>query len=284
MSEKDYFENKKELEKQIKLKDKKISDLEHELIELKEKLYESEHLKTKFLSIINNELKNPVSAVSAISRSALNKTNISRENLDKIFLTIEKETKRFSLQLDNILTASSIEAGENNFYVSFFDAGELMEEVFNFYSDEINEKNLECKKNIQINSFLYGDREKIKLLFKNFIDNCIKFSDKQIHLELKSFSKSLKASFFNDGCEIDNNSQKRLFERFNPLSSGLARIYSGIGLGLCICSSVAEMHKGEISFCSGKNKGTLFEVELPLNNEEEFLEQEKDFDESFIIL
>jgi K+-sensing histidine kinase KdpD len=69
------------------------------------------------------------------------------------------------------------------------------------------------------------------------------------------------------------------------LSSELSRNYSGIGLGLCVCASIVEMHKGEISFCSGENNGTLFEIELPLDNKDDISKQrEKDFDESFIIL
>lgn len=265
-------------------KNNKILKLSSELQELREKLFDSEHLKTKFLSIIRNELKNPVSAISGLSKLVAQKNFDSVDDIKKIMKTIRLEAFKFALQLDNVLTASSYEGGDNNLFLSGFDICELVYEVEKSFEDEIvsRDKNVEIQIDDQVK--IYADREKIKLIIKNFLDNAIKFSENNIKVIVLKRNNSAVISFYNDGYEIEEKNHHKIFERFTPLDSGLSRRFSGVGLGLCVCGAIIESHGGKLDFSSGQGKGTFFEVELPLDGENQEEASHNESGEGFIIL
>jgi signal transduction histidine kinase len=273
-----------EIKKRFDEKNELISKLKNDLQTTKEKLFDSEHIKTKFLSIIRNELKNPVSAISGLSKLVAQKDFNSFEEVKTILHTIQAESLRFSLQLDNILTAASFEGGENYNFLSLFDINELIEEVVDSYSDEIKSRDKKIETDFFKPLKIYADKEKIKLVLKNLFDNCIKFSEENIKIKVFEKNKKVILSFFNDGYEINKKNHNSIFQRFHPLDSGLSRKHCGTGLGLCVCAAIAENHGGKIDFSSGNGKGTVFDVELPLNTDELQNNGEADFEEGFVIL
>jgi len=273
-----------EIKNRLSEKNNKILQLSSDLEEAREKLFDSEHLKTKFLSIIRNELKNPVSAISGLSKLVAQKDFDSAAEIKNVLNTIRLEAIKFALQLDNVLTASSFEGGENNSFLSGFDLCELIYEVKRSFEDEIKSRGRNVETELGEEIKIYADREKLKLVFKNFLDNALKFSEKQIKIIVSKRNRNAVVSFYNDGYEIEEKNHHKIFERFAPLDSGLSRKYSGVGLGLCVSGAIIENHGGKINFSSGKGKGTVFEVELPLAgiNQDEAADIESG--EGFIIL
>ncbi|MCB9481854.1 MAG: HAMP domain-containing histidine kinase [Desulfobacteraceae bacterium] len=273
-----------EIKNRLLEKNNKIAKLSLELEEAREKLFDSEHLKTNFLSIIRNELKNPVSAISGLSKLVVQKDFDSVGEIKNVLSTIRLEAIKFALQLDNVLTASSFEGGENNSFLSGFDLCELVYEVKRSFEDEIKSRGRHVETEFIDEIKIYADREKLKLVFKNFLDNALKFSEKNVKLTVSRRNEHALISFYNDGYEIEEKNHHKIFERFAPLDSGLSRKYSGVGLGLCVCGAIIENHGGKIDFSSGKGNGTLFEIELPIagKNQEEAADIESG--EGFIIL
>ncbi|MGE4519035.1 MAG: sensor histidine kinase [Desulfobacteraceae bacterium] len=272
-----------EFKKKFDEKNILISELKSELEITREKLYDSEHLKTKFLSIIRNELKNPVSAISGLSKLVAQKDFDSVDEIKNILKTIRLEAVRFSLQLDNVLAASSFEGGDNNLFLSVFDLEELINDVKNSYSDETEAREKEIYTEFKESVKIYADREKIKLAFKNIFDNAVKFSEKTVKINVFKKNNNILISFFNDGYEIQEKDHHKVFDRFNPINSGLSRKHCGVGLGLCVCSAVIDAHGGKIDFFSGKGSGTVFQVELPLD-ENQGEGNDDSSDQGFVIL
>jgi signal transduction histidine kinase len=68
------------------------------------------------------------------------------------------------------------------------------------------------------------------------------------------------------GRGIPPEDQPRVFERFFRADKARSRTAGGNGLGLAICKSLVEVHHGRIDFASTENRGTRFEVRLPLAN------------------
>jgi signal transduction histidine kinase len=273
-----------EIKNRFTEKNNQILQLSFELDELRKKLFDSEHLKTKFLSIIRNELKNPVSAISGLSKLVVQKDFDSVEDIKKIMSTIRLEAVKFALQLDNVLIASSYEGGDNNLFLSGFDLCELIYQVKRSFEDEIKSRQKIVETQMDHEIKIYADREKLKLVFKNFLDNALKFSEKNIKIIVLKRKNSAVVSFYNDGYEIEEKNHHRIFERFSPLDSGLSRKYSGVGLGLCVCGAIIESHGGKTDFSSGQGSGTLFEIELPLDDKSQGEADDIESGEGFIIL
>ena len=75
------------------------------------------------------------------------------------------------------------------------------------------------------------------------------------------------------GIGISRDEQKKIFERFHRVSTGLVHDVKGSGLGLSIVAHIAEAHGGRVSVDSDPGRGSTFTIHLPLSADEPGTEQ-----------
>ena len=129
------------------------------------------------------------------------------------------------------------------------------------------------KKNIRINLSIEeaveinADKEKLKSVFLNLIDNAIKYSfaDSSIKINLKkNADKKVNIEVIDNGQGIPPAEIPFVFNRFYRSDEIRAEI-SGSGLGLAIAREIIELHKGDIRVESKPGVATIFTVNLPIN-------------------
>jgi signal transduction histidine kinase len=111
-----------------------------------------------------------------------------------------------------------------------------------------------------------ADREKLKSIFLNLIDNGIKYSpvNGRVTVALEKAQDSVvHVTFKDNGPGVLPEDRPHIFKRFFRSNETRSTV-SGSGLGLAIVQEFVAMHKGKISFASEPGKGTLFIVELPI--------------------
>lgn len=111
-----------------------------------------------------------------------------------------------------------------------------------------------------------GDKELLKSLFYNLIDNAVKASQpgKKIYLRARTdLDGTLSVSVEDQGHGIPEEELKRIFEPFYRVDKARSRAYGGAGLGLALCSEIAEVHRAELSITSKVGKGTTVTVTFP---------------------
>lgn len=110
------------------------------------------------------------------------------------------------------------------------------------------------------------DRELIKSLLYNLIDNAIKASPEDGLVTLlarETEDKRLEVTVSDEGHGIPKEEQKRIFEPFYRVDKARSRKSGGAGLGLALCAEIAKKHRAELLIDSAPGEGTAVTVRFP---------------------
>jgi signal transduction histidine kinase len=109
-----------------------------------------------------------------------------------------------------------------------------------------------------------GDRDRLKQVLVNLIDNAIKYTPEGGEVRVKVTASGQKAQLKvqDTGIGVDPAHHVRIFDRFYRVSTD--RGEAGAGLGLAIVRSICHAHGGTVAINSTAGKGSAFVVELPL--------------------
>jgi len=147
-------------------------------------------------------------------------------------------------------------------YEEEFKLQNILREVANQYKHRAREK--EVKIIVDIDDDLpeiQGDRNRLKQVFINILDNALKFSGmgSKIEVEVRQIQAMILISFKDYGIGIKKEDLPKVKEKFYK---GRSRV-SGSGLGLSICNGIVELHGGRLEIESEYEKGTVVKIYLP---------------------
>ena len=110
------------------------------------------------------------------------------------------------------------------------------------------------------------DPQGISLVLHNLIDNAVRYTKKEGHVQIKLFKKgkNIRCEVKDDGVGIPKEDQKKIFQKFFRSQNVMKYQTEGTGLGLFIAKAIIKGSKGNIGFNSQENKGSTFWFELPI--------------------
>ena len=114
--------------------------------------------------------------------------------------------------------------------------------------------------------FVFADIRMLQRAFSNLIDNAIKYTLEggTITIIASMENQTALIKIKDTGIGILPEFHEKIFERFYRIDS--SRTSSGTGLGLSLARTIVRQHKGDIHVSSYQNKGSVFEIRLPINN------------------
>jgi signal transduction histidine kinase len=177
---------------------------------------------------------------------------------------IEGETSRLAALIGDVLDTSRIEAGTFSYSFSDVDLSELVEE--SVAAAAVGQDEVEVRASVRRPiPTVRGDRERLRQVLANLIDNAVKYSTTGGEVEVAAAAENgvVQVAVTDRGPGIPREQQKVIFEKFGRAQSGSAT-KPGTGLGLFIARSIAEAHGGALRVRSTPNRGATFTLELPL--------------------
>jgi two-component system sensor histidine kinase VicK len=231
------------------------------------KLKELDVDKDRFISIAAHELKTPMTAISGFAQLLENEKIIENDEIrNKYLKIIETEIKRLGKLVTEVLDLSRIDLGTMKFTVEDVDTPKNMEEIKNEMLQRTKEKGLSMNFSIEQNlPIIKTDREKLREILINLIDNSIKYTKRGgIKVDVHKEYDHIKFSVADTGIGISKKYFSKLFTRFYQIESPFTRKAGGTGLGLSICKEFVENLGGRIWLKSKVGKGTTFYFTLPL--------------------
>ena len=228
-----------------------------------EMLQQNESFRKEFLQNLSHELKTPIFAIQGYVDTLLNGA-LENTDVNKKFLqSTSRNIDRLVNLVDDLDAISKLESGEQLLLKDSFVIQDLVKEVYESLSIKADEKEIKCiiKKGCEVPLTVYADKEKIRQVFINLIDNAIKYG-KQNGIIEASFYKvdghRVLIEISDDGFGIAEEHLLRIFERFYRTDLARSRKVGGSGLGLSICKHIIEAHGQTIHVRSKIDVGSTF--------------------------
>lgn len=231
-------------------------------------LKRNEVYRKDFLLNLSHELKTPVFAIQGYIDTLLNGA-LHNEEVNKKFLTnASKNIDRLVNLLDDLDEISKLEMGEQSLFPENFVIQDVIKEVCELLSIKSEEKHIKCfiKKGCEEPVNVYADKQKIKQVLINLIDNAIKYGKYNGEIEGSVYrvdNKNILIEISDDGAGIAEEHLSRIFERFYRTDQARSRKIGGSGLGLAICKHIIEAHGSTIHVRSKIDVGSSFGFTLP---------------------
>ena len=246
----------------------KVAERTQELTIANEKLGEASKLKSQFLANVNHELRTPVSAVIGYAHLVLRGTEgqisqLQRENLEDLL----RNAERLLSQIDSLLEFSKIEAGKVEAQVELVKVNEVIQAAISTIEPTLNGGGVRIIREIAPGmSALNTDREKLRQIILNLLDNSVKFTDRgEIKIAASQQNGSLKLVVSDTGIGIPKGELDKIFEEFHRGDLSSTKNYRGTGLGLAIVKQFVNLLGGEVAVESEVGKGSVFTVRLPVD-------------------
>jgi len=230
-------------------------------------------IKSQFLATTSHELRNPLNIIINCVRLVRDGLCDNKEE-ELEFLKKADDTAIHLLGLINdLLDISKIEAGKLSVIIVPLDLRQLLLEVINLQSVNIQSKRLQLICDIGDQPIpIKADIVKLKQVLINIIGNATKFTDEgSIQISISIYTNSHQpyaiVSIKDTGIGIDPGEQGKLFRPFVMVDGTTTRKFEGTGLGLAISRNLIELMGGRISLQSlGLNQGTTVIIKLPLTD------------------
>lgn len=226
--------------------------------------------KQTFVSNVSHELKTPLSLIRLFAETLEMGRATTDQKAHEYYHIIHNESRRLSQLIDNILNFSRIEAGSREYNMVPADLGEVARAVVESYEYQIRTAGFELVASFDpMLPSVQADPEAISQAILNLLNNAVKYSDGTKHVAISVQAKEGGASVqvADRGIGIPLCEQKRIFEKFYRVCTGLRHETKGSGLGLALVKHIVEAHQGRVSVESAPGKGSCFTLWLPASRE-----------------
>jgi two-component system phosphate regulon sensor histidine kinase PhoR len=220
-----------------------------------EVLKENEIFRKEFLLNLSHELKTPIFAIQGYIDTLINGAMDNPEVNKKFLGNAAKNVSRLVNLINDLDEISRLESGEQLIYKENFVIQDMIEDVFETLSINAEEKQIKCsiKKGCELPLTVYADKEKIRQVLINLVDNAIKYGS-----VYRMEGKRILIEITDDGAGITEEHLPRIFERFYRTDLARNRKIGGSGLGLSICKHIIEAHGQTMHVRSKVNVGSSF--------------------------
>lgn len=228
-----------------------------------------ERMKTEFVTVAAHQLRTPASAIKWTLQMLL------EEDLGKITskqrTTIEKAAKTNEKMINlvnDLLNVAQIEEGKYLSKIILSSLEEIIEAAIRENKEKIKEKKIKFKllKPSKPLPKVMLDVEKMKIAFKNLLDNALRYTPAggKVAVSLQLKAKEIEVQIQDNGLGIPERQKEKVFTKFFRGANIIRVETEGTGLGLYIAKNIIEAHGGRIWFQSQEKKGSIFYFTVPV--------------------
>jgi len=268
----------------------KLNERTEELHQAKLKAEESDGTKSLFLANMSHELRTPLSGIIGTLEIMTDGDITQEEKVSMVQMALESsaELKRI---IDELMEISRLRSGHFEVSEISFNPKRLFLQSTDLFKISAKEKGIEFKTDFEgLPKKIISDPNRIKQIVDNLLGNAVKFTNEGfVHSSFKvkkneQTGDSLIIVIEDTGIGMDENTQRKLFDYFYQEDSSLQKQFSGIGLGLTLVKYYIQQFEGVINLKSNKQKGTHFEVIIPIKGIEETQKHNVDLEKKQLIL
>ncbi len=247
----------------IKNSDDEIGDLCLAINLMADEIQKSEKIKNEFISSVSHELRTPLTAIKGWGETLVTMGEGDIGMVKKGMHVIMTETQRLSDMVEELLDFSRMQNGKFTLTKTKIDIlAELGDAVLIYTERAKRDNKMLLYHEPAMVSSVFGDKNRLKQVFINIIDNALKYSDPgdTVQINVREDEDFINIVVSDTGLGIAQDDLSKVKEKFYKANS----TRRGSGIGLAVANEIVLMHDGEITIASTIDVGTTVTVRLPL--------------------
>ena len=240
-----------------------------------------EEAKQQLLAGISHDLRTPLTSIKAYVEGLRDGIANTEEKKRRYYDAIKIRTEDLADLIDNLSLFSRFDRGEYHYSMERIDFGEFVDSFFKEHGIEFKNNGLSLVKTVWEKKalFIQGDRQQLKRVLGNLINNTIKYREKPKSVVTAALytvdDKILRLELSDDGPGVPEEEREKIFDTFYRGDKARRNPGNGSGLGLSIVREIMKGHGGRIWAEEGVGgKGLKFVMEFPVDGEEAIPEME----------
>ena len=235
----------------------KISSVSILIVDITDK-FNSEKMKRDFFANAAHELKSPLTTILGYQELIKDGVLTSNEEIKTANEKTIKESERMNKLIIEMLELSSLE--NNNLRpIEKVDVMKELDHILLMLEEQIKAKHIKVIKNYQ-KLILKINNEDFYNLFKNIIENAIRYNKVNGEIVITIDTTNHKISIKDSGIGVSDENKSRIFERFFRVDKARSRENDGTGLGLSIVKYICNYYEYKIDVKSSLGKGSEFTI------------------------
>lgn len=240
---------------------KEFEDMRCRLKESVEIQLNYENSRKELISNISHDLKTPVTAIKGYVEGIKDGVADTPEKMEKYINIIHKKTNDIDKLIEELFLFSKLDSNKLPFSFESVDIKGYLSDSVEELKFDLEKSNIEIEliDNIQDEIIILADREKLKRVIVNIVDNSVKYMDKesgQIQITLKGLGDFVQFEIKDNGRGISQEALPFIFDRFYRADPSRNSKTGGSGLGLAIAKKIIVGHGGKIWSESSVGIGT----------------------------
>ncbi len=241
--------------------DDEIGELCTAINHMADELSNADAMKNEFISSVSHELRTPLTAIKGWAETM--RADHDPEIIAKGIRVINNETERLSQMVEELLDFSRMQTGHFTLQFDTMDVLAELGEAVLIYGEKAKSENISLfYSEPEMLPFVYGDKNRIRQVFINIIDNAIKYSEPGGRVEVVAASddnNNIVVTVTDNGCGIKESDLPKIKTKFYKPN----HTRRGSGIGLAVADEIINMHGGKLELESEEGVGTKVIISLP---------------------
>ena len=243
-----------------KSKDDELGQLCDAVNDMAGELGAAERMKNDFISSVSHELRTPLTAIKGWAETL--RLGADQETAEKGMTVIIRESARLSGLVEELLDFSRLQSGRMRLSAARLDILAELDEAVYLFTDRARteRKELTYEENTSL-SPVYGDRDRLRQVFVNIIDNALKYTQAGgvITVSSREAMGYGEVTVSDTGCGIPAQHLPNVKKKFYKAN----QLVRGSGIGLAVADEIVSLHGGTLGVESQEGVGTVVTIRLP---------------------
>ncbi|WBW96245.1 sensor histidine kinase [Oceanirhabdus sp. W0125-5] len=238
--------------------DDEVGSMADTLNYMAEEILKNEKLKNDFISSVSHELRTPLTSIKGWALTLKLKEFTDVEKRKAGLDIIVEESERLTSLVEELLDFSRFQSGRITLNIEEINIEELLLSILKQMQPRAKRNKISLKVNLHKLPIIKGDRNRLKQVFINIVDNALKFTAEGGCISIYTdFDDDYLCIFVEDnGIGIKPEHLKKVKDKFFKADSKKA----GSGIGLAICNEIMILHEGKLEIASSIQLGTKVKV------------------------
>lgn len=225
-------------------------------------------IKTDFINNMTHEFKTPIATIS-IATDSINNAKVinSPDRIKSYTQIIKEENSRMNARVEQVLQMSLLDSRDFKLHLEPLDLHDLISRTVNHFKLIVEKRGGRIETHLEApSSIVLADEGHLRNVLMNLLDNANKYSVSNPEITIRTGIRSGYFFFLveDKGMGMSQEVQKRIFDKFYRVTTGNVHNIKGFGLGLSYVKAIVLAHQGEIKLSSAPDKGSRFEISIPI--------------------